>query len=102
MTNNLERRLSEHVGGYSSFARKYNIRKLVYYEIHKKALEAIARENQIKKWSRKKKIFLIELINPAWGDLSRLPKKTTSIMTTKPFTWSYLPPNIHHHHGNQA
>ncbi|MFK7825197.1 MAG: GIY-YIG nuclease family protein [Oligoflexales bacterium] len=70
ITNNLERRHSEHVGRCSSFTRKYNIHKLVYYENHTKAPDAIAREKQIKKWARRKKVFLIELMNPAWKDLA--------------------------------
>ena len=72
ITNNLERRHSEHVIRWSSFTRKYNIHKLVYYENHKDPLYAIAREKQIKKWARRKKIFLIELINPNWTDLGTI------------------------------
>jgi len=59
--------LSRHSEG---FTKKYNATKLVYYEIYKDSYSAIGREKQIKAGSRKKKIALIESINPAWKDLS--------------------------------
>ncbi len=69
--NNLERRVYEHkhklVLGFTS---KYNITKLVYYEVGDNIAVAIAREKQIKGWLRSKKIALIESINPEWRDLS--------------------------------
>lgn len=71
VTNNLERRIGEHkngVGGY--FTSKYQVTKLVYYETTNRVEEALAREKQIKKGSRKKKIGLIESSNPKWKDLS--------------------------------
>lgn len=52
------------------FTRKYNITKLVYYEEYQYINDAIAREKQIKGGSRKKKINLINNMNPAWKDLS--------------------------------
>ena len=51
------------------FTSRYNIDKLVYYEIFKDPYEAIAREKQIKAGSRKTKIELIESMNPQWLDL---------------------------------
>ena len=51
------------------FTKKYNVVKLVYYEIFEDITEAIKREKQIKAGSRKKKIELIESINPNWNDL---------------------------------
>ncbi|MEK7717755.1 MAG: GIY-YIG nuclease family protein [Pseudomonadota bacterium] len=70
ITNDLKRRGYEHkeklVGG---FTKKYNITKLVYYEIFRDADNAILREKQIKGGSRAKKIKLIEGINPEWRDL---------------------------------
>jgi putative endonuclease len=51
------------------FTKKYNINKLVYYEFFETMPEAIAREKQLKRWSRKKKITLIEKENPDWQDL---------------------------------
>jgi len=72
VTNNLSRRLFEHkkklIKGFTS---KYNIDKLVYFEICSNIESAIAREKQIKGWLRKKKIGLIESINPDWKDLSK-------------------------------
>lgn len=51
------------------FTKKYNINKLVRYELLETMPEAIIREKQLKKWSRKKKIDLIEKDNPEWDDL---------------------------------
>ena len=51
--------------------KKYNIDRLVYYESWDDIMWAIEREKQIKKWSRKKKIALIEKNNTAWEDLSK-------------------------------
>ena len=70
VTNNLVRRIYEHKNKYiSSFTSKYNITKLVYYEIFDNIYEAITREKQIKGGSRKKKIELIKKINPNFKDL---------------------------------
>lgn len=49
---------------------KYNIDKLVYYEVLDTPLDAIAREKELKGWSRKKKIILIQKINPIFKDLA--------------------------------
>jgi len=51
------------------FTNKYNVDKLVYYEIYEDAYEAISREKQIKAGSRQKKINLINEFNPQWRDL---------------------------------
>ncbi len=51
------------------FTKKYNCTKLVYYEIFNDPYNAIAREKQIKAGSRKKKIDLINAMNPKWKDL---------------------------------
>ena len=71
MTNNLERRVYEHknklVPGFTS---KYNLDILLYYEQTADVISAIAREKQIKGWTRSKKIALIESQNPKWLDLS--------------------------------
>jgi putative endonuclease len=70
VTNQLERRVLEHRAGKGGgFTKKYNITKLVYVEIGDDINLAIAREKQIKAGSRKKKIELIESINPEWKDL---------------------------------
>ncbi len=70
ITNDLIRRVCEHknklIKGFSS---KYNLCKLIYYEIYEDVYEAINREKQIKGGSRKKKIDLIKSINLDWKDL---------------------------------
>jgi len=71
ITNNLERRIFEHkqkVG--KGFTEKYNINKLVYYEQTSDIIEALNRENEIKKWRREKKNKLVVKTNPIWRDLS--------------------------------
>jgi putative endonuclease len=72
VTNNLERRVYEHKNkrNVDSFSARYNISRLVYFEETNNILEAIAREKQLKRWRREKKVFLIEQHNPAWHDLS--------------------------------
>lgn len=71
VTNNLERRISEHknhlIPGYT---KKYDITRLVYFEETNDVTSAITREKQIKGWLRIKKISLIESMNPDWRDLS--------------------------------
>ena len=70
VTNNLARRVYEHKNGLGSvFTKKYNIHKLVYYEVGDSIHSAIAREKQIKGGSRKKKVDLINSLNPKWKDL---------------------------------
>jgi len=70
VTNDLARRIYQHKNGLGSiFAKKYNVRKLVYYEIGNDIHSAIAREKQIKGGSRQKKIDLIDTLNPGWKDL---------------------------------
>jgi putative endonuclease len=62
------------VAGYgypaTTLTKKYKITKLVYYEVTNEVGSAIAREKQIKGWLRRKKIALIESMNPEWKDLS--------------------------------
>jgi len=70
ITNNLVRRVYEHKEGLvEGFTKKYNVKNLVYYEIHNSVYEAIKREKALKKWLRKWKIELIEKMNPTWKDL---------------------------------
>jgi len=72
VTSNLVKRMYEHKSKLiEGFTKKYNVDKLVYYEIYDDINEAIAREKQIKAGSRQKKINLIANMNPAWKDLSR-------------------------------
>ncbi len=70
VTNDLERRASEQTLGFgSAFARQYNAQKPTYFEAHLNPESAIAREKQLKGWSRAKKEALIALSNPEWRDL---------------------------------
>jgi putative endonuclease len=70
VTNDLYRRCIEHKqGGKSGFTKRYNVNKLVYYEIYENIEIAITREKQIKGMSRDKKINLINDFNPDWNDL---------------------------------
>ena len=70
VTNDLARRVHEHKNGLgSTFVKKYNVHKLVYYEVGDNIHSAIAREKQIKGGSRQKKIDLIHGLNPEWKDL---------------------------------
>ena len=72
MTSNLIARLAEHRSGLvEGFTSTYQVHRLVYYEETSDAWVAIAREKQIKGWSRKKKVDLIRTMNPSWRDLSR-------------------------------
>jgi len=72
VTDNLVRRIYEHKNKLiKGFTQKYNITRLVYYEITSDVQAAIQREKQIKGWLRKKKIALIEAANPKWEDLSK-------------------------------
>jgi putative endonuclease len=71
ITNDLERRVYEHENKLiPGFTSKYNIKKIVFYESTTNVGEAIKREKQIKGWLRRKKVSLIELMNPNWDDLS--------------------------------
>ncbi len=70
VTNNLVRRIYEHKTGIcKGFSKKYNLHKLIYYEVFDDIDTAIAREKQIKFGSRNKKIQLVETMNPEWDDL---------------------------------
>ena len=70
ITNNLNRRVYEHKNKLiEGFTKKYNIDKLIYFELFNNPKDAIRREKQIKGWIRKKKIELIESMNPEWKDL---------------------------------
>ncbi len=71
VTNDLERRAREHKAGTpGSFTARYNVNRLVYFEEFGDVTEALAREKEIKRMTRARKIELIELKNPQWKDLS--------------------------------
>ena len=70
VTSDLTKRIYEHKEKLvDGFTKKYNVTKLVYYEIFDEIMDAITREKQIKGWVRKKKTALIESENPEWKDL---------------------------------
>jgi len=70
VTNDLKRRVYEHKEKLvDGFTKKYNITKLVYYEVFENVENAIVREKQIKGGSRQKKIELINSLNKEWRDL---------------------------------
>jgi putative endonuclease len=70
VTNRLSRRTWEHREGVKAgFASKYQCKKLIYYEHYRHVRDAIARESQLKKCSRAKKIALINCANADWEDL---------------------------------
>ena len=73
ISNNLDRRILEHEFKIhnKSFAAKYNINRLIFYEEFSNPEDAIAAEKKIKGWTRKKKIALIKTINPEFKDLSK-------------------------------
>ena len=71
MTNDLARRVYEHKSKLvKRFTEKYNVSKLVYFEITPDVATAILREKEIKRWRRQKKNALANKANPQWRDLS--------------------------------
>lgn len=73
VTNDLQRRLYEHKSEQiDGFTKKYHVHKLVYFEECSEATDAIAREKQLKHWTRAKKDSLVETKNPNWDDLSHV------------------------------
>ncbi len=71
ITSDLTKRIYEHQNKLvEGFTKKYNLTKLVYFEVTEDVNAAITREKQIKGWLRSKKVALIETLNPKWDDLS--------------------------------
>lgn len=71
MTGFLYSRVLQHKSGeIEGFTKRYNINRLVYFETFKYVNNAIAREKELKGWSRAKKISLIYASNPTWEDLA--------------------------------
>jgi len=70
VTNDLKRRIYEHKNKLvDGFTKKYNLNKLVYFEITTEIQTALEREKEIKKWRRSKKNNLVESGNEMWEDL---------------------------------
>ena len=72
VTGDLKKRVFQHKWKeHKGFTAHYNCDRLVWFERHQYVQNAIAREKELKGWSRSKKIALIESLNAAWVDLSR-------------------------------
>jgi putative endonuclease len=70
VTNDLVRRIYEHrTKAVPGFTSRYNITRLVWFEIHEDPISAISREKELNKWKRGWKVQLIEAQNPDWDDL---------------------------------
>jgi len=70
VTSDLVKRVYEHKNNLvDGFTKKYNVHKLIHFEVFEDIVSAITREKQIKGWLRSKKITLIENKNPEWKDL---------------------------------
>ena len=70
MTNSLRRRITEHKEKrIPGFTQRYGVTRLVYFEEFADVRDAIAREKQIKGWTRRKKIEIIEALNPNWEEI---------------------------------
>ena len=70
VTSDLPKRAYEHREGLvPGFSKRYGCKLLVWYEVHETMVSAIEREKQVKAGSRKKKLALIEAMNPEWTDL---------------------------------
>lgn len=70
VTSDLIKRIHEHKNKLvAGFTKKYNVCKLIYYEVSDDMVSAITREKQVKGWKRSRKIQLIEELNPYWNDL---------------------------------
>jgi putative endonuclease len=71
ITSNLHARVfQQKTGEYEGFTKRYRVHRLVYFECWKYVHSAIAREKQIKVWTRQQRVKLIESINPTWEDLA--------------------------------
>ena len=71
VTNELGRRVGEHKDGLvPGFTKKYGVKMLVYFEEFSDIREAIHRETRLKKFTRRRKLELIESVNPQWRDLA--------------------------------
>ena len=72
VTSNIKKRVYEHKEHLiPGFTDKYNIDRLLYFEVIGDPDSAINREKQIKRWKREKKVTLIDSLNPEWNDLSQ-------------------------------
>jgi putative endonuclease len=87
MTNNLRHRVFQHKTHQNEgFTNDYNATRLVYWEKFESVGKAIAREKQLKRWRREKKMWLVETMNPKWRDLAAdwYPTPTQGLSTPQP------------------
>ena len=71
LTDDLRNRIRDHKAGvFDGFTKRYSVNRLMYYEIFHESATAEAREKQIKKYRREKKLALFAESNPRWKDLS--------------------------------
>ena len=83
ITNGLVRRTGQHRSSVpGTHTAHYNIHRLVYFEFHQYVRNAIAREKDLKRWTREQKTALIEKVNPMWEDL--YPSLTEKIVFREP------------------
>jgi putative endonuclease len=79
LTHSVRVRVEQHrLSIFPCFTAEYRCHRLVWFEHYRYVYNAIAREKQIKSWSRVKKIRLIEAMNPTWGDLSEAWREGTA------------------------
>ncbi|MDQ0466415.1 putative endonuclease [Caulobacter ginsengisoli] len=89
-TDDISRRAWQHrEKGMPGFTKRYDVTRLVWYEVHDTRESACLRERQIKAWKRRWKIELIEAENPTWRDLyeelnSLPPEQAPLVLTDKP------------------
>lgn len=70
VTSDISSRIIQHKNkSFGGFTSKYNADVLVFFEAYTSIEDAISREKQIKSWSRRKKLALIESVNPEWREL---------------------------------
>ena len=70
VTNDIVRRVFEHRQGFvEGFSKKYDVKRLVYFDSFESIYDAITMEKRIKRWRREWKLALIEKLNPEWQDL---------------------------------
>ena len=70
VTSDITQRMLQHINHtFGGFSAKYNLTQLLYIEEFGNMMAAIAREKQLKSWSRKRKDALISANNPEWRDL---------------------------------
>jgi len=85
VTNNLRRRIFQHkMHQFEGFTSDYNAVRLVYWEKFGSVGKAIAREKQLKRWRREKKMWLVEKMNPQWRDLAADWYSTQGLSTARP------------------